>query len=420
MKNKLAGILIGVLYVLSLFAGASASEIHAISVKPFADSTPAPDTIVLSGTESYTWNAGGLTAHTFYVPHGTYEVTVKKAGYETFTYSNLIIGDSTGANTNIYYQLTASAGTEPGTEPSTEPSEPTSTDVAITDVDYQDEVKPNEEMSFDVDLKNNAAYDAENVKLTVTIQSIDDGDDIDATEEFSTLDSKDKDTYSVKLTVPKEVDAKKYSFETKVEWETDDGTEYQNTKLYTDAIEVVKEKHDVQITDASFIASSIEAGKSDQASVSLWNAGKNDETVKIKIEVPDLKISVTSAQFDLDENDESTQYVSFAIPSDAKAGKYYAYATVYFNDGSANNMETLTLEVKGAATTQSDKEVTVTPIVVTTQTETAGKGGFGGLGKTGLIASAVIVLLVLAMLYREYAPQFQPKPVIIKTARGGR
>lgn len=427
MKGKLAGLLISVLYVLSLFAGATAFEIHALTVKPFDEvNTPVPNTISVTGTETHTWTSDGSKVKTFYLPHGTYDVTVKKSGYTDFVYKNVVISDSTGAVTNIYYSLTAQPGTEPGnggTEPGngdTEPSEPASDALAITDVGYDDEVKPGQEVSFDVDVKNNAGYDAEDIQVTVTIKSIDDGDDIDATEDFSTLDDKDKETYTLKLTIPKDVDDKKYDFSVKVEWEDEDGNDYYNEKTYTNAIEVVKEKHDVQITSVSFLTSSVEAGKSNQVSVELLNAGKNDETVRIKLEIPDLKVSVMTAQFDLDKNDETTQYTQFNVPNDAKAGKYFAYVTVYFNNGASNNMEMLTLEVKSSAPVQTEEKVTVTPVVVTTQTETTGNGGLGGLGTTGMIASAVIALIVLAMLYREFSPQFLPKPTVIKAGRGGR
>ena len=124
-----------------------------------------------------------------------------------------------------------------------------------------------------------------------------------------------------------------------------------------------------------------------------------------------------SAQFKLNENDETTQYIQFNVPADAKAGKYFAYVTVYFNSGVTSNMEMLTLDVKSAVQAQESK-VTVTPVVVTTQTDAAAdKGSFGG---TGLIASAIVALLVLAMLFKEFAPQFAPKPTIIKATRGGR
>jgi len=503
MKGKLAGLLISVLYVLSLFAGATALEIHALNVKPFdAVNTPVPDSIVISGTETHTWTSDGSKAKTFFLPHGTYDVTVKKAGYTDFVFKNAVIDASTAASMNVYYSfvstpnggtkysvpvavkdssgaaltvdtLVVRSGVGPAVASATNVNTYTfsladgdytlvaskagytdatqnihvaganlaqitmtltatsnggntgnvDTSLAITDVDYKDEVKPAETMKFDVDVKNNAAYDAENVKVTITIKGIDDGDDIDQTEEFSTLDKGEHDTYEISLDVPKIVDAKTYSFEAKVEWESEDGTEYYNTKTYTNAIEVVKEDHDVQITGTQFLSASTEAGKQNQVSVSLWNAGDSDETARIKVEIPDLKISVMSPQFKLKENGETTQYVQFNVPSDAKSGKYFAYTTVYFDNGALSNMDMQTLEVKAPAQQVSEQKVTVTPVVVTTQ-PTAEKPAVvtenTKMTTTGLVIAAIIVLLVIGMLARELMPRFAPKPTVIKAGRGGR
>lgn len=410
------------LMLLSLFAGfasASAETLFQVPVATYSANNAAIIADTITAKNSAGVEVGKITnvqTYTFLLPAGEYTLTATKAGYTLADAQILIESLSPAIMPTTYLKLAAIAQPSQPSQ-SQDGTQMTSADVAITDVDFNDEAKANEALTFDIDVKNSGTYDAENIQVTVTILNIDDGEDLDQTEEFSTLDVKEKDTYTVGLTIPKEVDAKKYSFEVKVEWEDADGNEFYTTKAYTDAIEVTKEKHDVQITAASFLASSTEAGKSNQASVSLWNAGKEDETVKIKIEVPDLKISTLSAQFKLNENDESTQYMSFAVPSDAKAGKYFAYATVYFNSGSATNMEMLTFEVKAPAVQTSDSKVTVTPVVVTTQTETPKSGGFGG---TGLVAGAIVALLVLAMLFREFAPQFAPKPTIIKATRGGR
>ena len=58
MRKSITGILIGLMFLVAMVAGASTSalEIHALNVKPFNEAnTPAPDAIKVTGTETHTW-----------------------------------------------------------------------------------------------------------------------------------------------------------------------------------------------------------------------------------------------------------------------------------------------------------------------------------------------------------------------------
>ena len=415
MKTKFASLLIAVLFLASVFAGAASGlEIHALSVKPFDANTPAPDQMLISGTESHTWVGDSSTKeHTFYLPHGTYDLTVKKAGYTDFVYRSVVVNDQvdTDGITNIYYTLTAVPTQQPpsGQQGTTQPGTQISTLVFIKDFDFEDEATPGQDVTFTAEVKNTETFDAENVELTVTLKSIvDNEDDVEETADFGTIEKSDSEEATLTLTVPRKVDAKTYTVETKLTWENTEGTEFSTTR--TDSLKVTKEDHDIIVTSVTLAPTAVDAGRSGQLAVSLWNAGKNDETVRIKVESPDLKLSAMSAQFKFKENAETTQYVPFTTPTDARDGKYFVYVTVFFENGAQNVLETTTLEVKAPASAAKDA-VTVTPIVVTSgTTETAKPVNMA----VAIIAAILVIAGVIALLVKEYAPIARPQIVRAK------
>jgi hypothetical protein len=429
--KKLNFVLLALMLVLSILGAAipaSAMEYHTLNV----NSNVVPDKIEITGTSSVT-NTNCALSTNIPLKHGTYTVTVSKEGYKSETVTGVSISDyDSNADgvvdakdiTRVLVTLVAIPGGSQGGDNNGDTDDngnTVSSDVYIKDVDFKDEVAPGDVVDFKIEVKNGAAYDAENVVVTVTIKDIDDGDDIDAESDDFTLDAKgadhnaDEEEVTLSLTIPADADDKTFDVEVKVEWEQEDkiGT-LESVKTYS--IDVEKEDHAVKITDVQLDSETTKAGEQGQIAVTLQNVGSNDETVRFQVKSDQLGINVMSAQFKLDEGKESTQQLSFTVSDNVKVGKYFVYVTAYY--GSLTAQSTVTLEVKAPAqsTTAPTGPVTVTPVTVTTATESANEPAASG-GLAGWIIAAIVLIAIVGMIVKDVVPEVTAKPTIIKASR---
>jgi hypothetical protein len=423
--KKLNFVLLALMLVLSILGAAipaSAMEYHTLNV----NSNVVPDKIEITGSDTIT-NTNCALSTNIPLKHGAYTVTVSKEGYESKTVAGVVVNDyDMNADgvvdakdiTKVLVTLVAVSGgsqddnNNGGTDDN---GNTASSDVYIKHVSFDDEVAPGDVVDFEITVKNGAAYDAENVKVTVTIKDIDDGDDLDVESDDFNLDSKDDKDVTLSLTIPADADDKTFDVEIKTEWEQADKVGTLES-IKTETIAVEKESHAVKITDVQLDSETTKAGEQGQIAVTLQNIGKNDETVRFQVKSDQLGINVMSAQFKLDEGKESTQQLSFTVSDNVKVGKYFVYVTAYY--GSLTAQSTVTLEVKAPAqsTTAPTGPVTVTPVTVTTATESATDEVASG-GMAGWIIAAIVLIAIVGMIVKDVVPEVTAKPTIIKASR---
>ena len=88
---------------------------------------------------------------------------------------------------------------------------------------------------------------------------------------------------------------------------TESGLLIERIRLYGHEWQYVKPGHELQLM------------------ISLHNNADDDlEDLRVTLMIPDLGIKVKSSQFDLDEDDETTKFITAHIPSDVSPGLYYA------------------------------------------------------------------------------------------------
>jgi hypothetical protein len=429
--KKLNFVLLALMLVLSVIGAAipaSAMEYHTLSVK----SNVVPDKIEITGSDTVTDTNCGLSTD-IPLQHGTYTVTVSKEGYTSETVPGVVVNDlDLNADgkvdakdiTKVLVTLVAiPGGNQNGGNGSNGGSNnnggsTTSSDVYIKHFDFDDKVAPGDTVTFNVDVKNldtDPATDAENVQVTVTIQGIDDGDDIDVSSDTFDLDDGDtkNDVDGLSLVIPVNADDKSYKVEAKVEWETND-KDFSAVK--TETLVVEKESHAVKITDVQMDSDTTQAGAQGQIAVTLDNIGKNDETVRFQVKSDQIGINVMSAQFALKEGKETTQQVPFTIADNAKPGKYFVYVTAYY--GSLTTQSFVTLEVKApsTATPAATGPVTVTPVTVTTASGNEATPATAG-GIVGWIIAALVLIAIVGMLVKDVLPVVTAKPTIIKASK---
>ncbi len=266
-------------------------------------------------------------------------------------------------------------------------------DVYVRDVDVNpdEEVKPGQEVIFEIKLKSN--IQAEYVTLEASINNIDDGDDLTQEIELGDLDSGDKVTEEVSMVIPYDADKGKYDVTIKVTWETDAGESYSLWEK-ADLIEVEREKHDVAITAVQLNAPTVEAGDEAEIGISLANIGENSEKVKIEVKSTELGVNDFSSEFELKKGKETVQYIPFIVPKDAKDGKYFIYTTAHYNSGKSEALDFVILEISdsGAAAQESTAAVSLSPVTVSTQTSVE------PAGDSTVVGAVIVAILVLAAI----------------------
>lgn len=302
----------------------------------------------------------------------SYDVKATKAGYTAFTSTVLLDADKT-----VPYNLVQGAQTG---------------DIIVKDFDFSEKTGPGQTVEFDIELDSNASYDAENVEATVVVKKLADGDDVEsAVVDFGNIDKGDDATETASIKVPVDANDQKYSVEVELEWvEVDaNGNDVKTHKaIYTaaDKLEVVKAKHQVQITSVQMDKQSYESGDTVQLAVSVLNTGANDETVQVKV-AADVNAQAQSATITLKEGDSSTQYLTFVIPEATKDGNYFAVVSATYSGTSA--IQKLVLAVKSASAVDEDSVVIIEDAETQKGTELPAAGV--ALGIVALILAALLL-----------------------------
>jgi len=427
-KTK-TGILIALMLVMSVLAGVAtvtaATTFYTLNVNFVESGTNTPVSVsadvydpagkLVGHTEKMASASFSLASTDVNDPLDAYKIVATATGYESKTQYTPLEKDMT---INMHLTKAASTGgstgSTGGSTDNTSGTNNTSTDVYVKHLSFDDRVAPGDKVDFKVTVKNGASYNADNVKVTVTINGIDDGDAIDAESDTFTLDSKDDVDQTVSLTMPLAAKEKSYAVDVKVEWENQDGKDISSVK--TDSIKIEKADHDVRISDVQLDSDATQAGANGQIAVTVQNVGSNDETVRFQVKSDQLGINVMSAQFSLKEGKESTQQVPFTVSDTAKPGKYYVYVTAFYGSTQVQDFVTLEVKAPSTATTTPSGPVTVTPVTVTTAPDNGNSGASGGLA--GLVIAALVLIAVVGMLLKDVMPEMTvAKPQIIKASK---
>ena len=214
------------------------------------------------------------------------------------------------------------------------------------------EAKPGDTIQFQIETKNNFTSDEdleiEDIEITVTIQDIDDGDDLDNdAKEFDLKDGKDKKE-KIEFKIPLAVDEN--SFDVLIEITGDDENGTTHEVQYELELEVEKKNNEVKFLRNSLTPSEIKCGRTVQLSTAVINTGSNDEEgTTIEISNTDLGISFKET-FDLsddafDDDSKFRKAFSFTVPQDITAGIYPIKSTVSFNEGTDTETQTAEMVV---------------------------------------------------------------------------
>ena len=228
-----------------------------------------------------------------------------------------------------------------------------------------DEVRPGGTVEFDIEVTNmfpdnGSDIELEDLEITITIQDIDDGDEIDMDGELDDLSPDDEDSVKLKFDIPVEVDEDD-SIDVLIEIEADSVNGVAQKAEMRLTLEVEKENNEVRFTQMALSPSQVSCQRAVSLDVGVQNTGAEDEDDTIlEIMQSDFDLNLRET-FDLSEDafDDDSKFrknYKFTVGSDAVPGVYPITARVTFNDGRDTETSTVDLTVARCVTTTPPKE----------------------------------------------------------------
>jgi len=223
------------------------------------------------------------------------------------------------------------------------------------------EAAPGDKLSFDLEISNFFTNDEdleiEDIDVEITIEDIDDGDDLggDASE-FDLKSGKD-DNVKIDFEVPVDVDEDTFDVFIEVEGQDENGTTHEI--LWRLQLEVEKENHEIRVLRASATPSEIKCQRAVSINTEIINTGAEDEDdVTLEILSQQLGINSVTDDIELDEgtNDNRfTKLLTATVSNDVASGTYPLSVNTYY-DGKLSDTETISLVAQQCELTEEVKE----------------------------------------------------------------
>jgi hypothetical protein len=303
---------------------------------------------------------------------------------------------------------------------------------SVDDGDKVEDLKPDTECAFEVDVENNfddnddEYDDGTEMKtgeidfddVTVSVES----DDLDIDEDPDTEVSSDTtETVDGKFSIEDDADDGTYTVTVRVVGKDDNDA--MHGEEWTFRLEVNRLSHDVQIRSPAISPTTVSAcdGGTIRIVSRISNVGTRDEDeVAVELSVPDLKFTKRTSDIELDSDDSTSVSFVIDVPAGAKSGVYRATLSTFFDNTAPSNSQTLefavekcdTAEVVVVPTQQQNATVqpqtgtqTTTPTsgavavprarVTSSSSFTSSAGYLWMLGGLGVVLLIIIIILLM-------------------------
>lgn len=234
-----------------------------------------------------------------------------------------------------------------------------------------EEAEPGDAVEFRVEVKNNFTsaedLEIEDVTVEVTVEEIDDGDDLEEESNEFDLDAGDDKRVTLRFQVPLEVEED--TFDVLIEAEGDDENNTDQKVSMKLKLEVEKESHLLKITRNTLSPAEVSCNRKNvQLSATVINIGNEDEEdVNVHVLNSDLGIDLSEEAGELtaEPNEDESRFsnvFSFNVPNDAGAGSYPITLRALYDDDRKKAEESATLTVNDCtaakpATTKPEEKV---------------------------------------------------------------
>ncbi len=287
-----------------------------------------------------------------------------------------------------------------------------------------DEVNPGDTITVPVEVTNEWTEDLENVEVKIWIVNIDDGDDLDEKSSKIDIDRGDDDDFDVDFEIPLNVDEDNFDIKVYVTGEdADTGDDYEAFQVFTNALEIQKdEDEEVQFEGFDYPEYAVNCGDFFTVSIEAINTGTDDlNDMYLKLEIEGTDVVVRSDEFDLDSDkynrrDETVEFF-VTLPDNLDQTSYNLKVLAYNEDNKLVGGEYGTLSVnpcEGTTTTEEEEEQTETPTTESNEDNTVyiptgfASGGFFSNDNlstifwiVGIIALIVIIIYFLTLLFKK-------------------
>lgn len=233
------------------------------------------------------------------------------------------------------------------------------------------EAKPGDVVKFTIEAENNFTnaedLEIEDIEVTVTIDGIDDGDELEEEDEIKDLKDGKNNDVTIEFTIPLEVEEDTYDVLIEVTGEDENGTTH--TVEFELELEVEKEDNEVLFTRNSLTPSEIKCGRNVQLSTAVINTGQDDED-DVVLEITNTELGIGLREiFDLtndafDDDSKFRKTFTILIPEDVEAGIYTIPSKVTFEEGDSTETEIAELLVTQCEIFEEEEEEEEEVIVI--------------------------------------------------------
>jgi uncharacterized OsmC-like protein len=223
---------------------------------------------------------------------------------------------------------------------------------------------PESELRFNFNIENtftdNENIDINDITVKVTIEGIDDGDDIEEESNEFDLDSDSNEDVDIIIKIPLSVDVGIYDIVIEVSGEDDDRNEH--TAQMNLKVDIDKEARDVVVSKASLFPEKIKCSGSSTLTATIENIGsKTEEEAGIKIINLDLGINFEKQDIELEEDpfdtdNEFTKKLIIDVGRDTNPGTYPVTVNSYIHKDALWETKTVNLVVESCSTPQQQEE----------------------------------------------------------------
>ena len=222
-------------------------------------------------------------------------------------------------------------------------------------LNFDDEdVGPESELRFNFNIENTFTdeenIDINDITVKVTLEEIDDGDDIEEESNEFDLDSDKNEDVDVYVNIPLSVDVGVYDVVIEVLGDDDDGNEH--TAQMNLKIDIDKEARDVVISELSLFPKKIKCSGSSTLTATIKNIGSRiEKEAGIGILNEDLGINFVKQRIGLkedpfDSDNEFTKKIIININGSTTAGTYPMTVNAYIHESALWETKTVNLGVE--------------------------------------------------------------------------
>jgi len=226
--------------------------------------------------------------------------------------------------------------------------------------DDDDEIGPGDEIEFRVNLENTFTssedIDIEDITVTITIEEIDDGEDIDEESDEFDLDPGETERVIVPFKIKLEVEEQIYDVLIEVEGVDDEGTSHEI--VWNLKISINKDRRDIIIRKASLTQNTLSCSRETRLNIEVLNIGtKIEDDVKVEVLNDDIGLNFVEDDIELDiepfeDDDEYDKSILIKVDNNVAAGNYPITVNAYITGGALFATETVNLEVKACGTSE--------------------------------------------------------------------